>query len=310
MSMGEIDISWEALRRIVQDWAGSSAEPSEFEPLVGGCINTTLLLKLKDGTKAVLKVSPYRVDRSFEREATQLTLLKTLGVPVPEIYAWKIGSLDDPISYLLMQFVESVDFAHARSLCTSEEYDDLQRDLAEIVLKLHDKTSERYMRIMEGGETFERWPAFYRHVYDSILHECEKHPLLPKHCKKPIHKIHEKLDRLIAHGDKPRLVHWDIWATNVLARKNGTGKWRIAALLDPNCKYAHAEAEIAYMQLFHTVNPTFMHAYQQVHKLSDDYHRYRKPIYQLYPLINHLRLFGAEYVKPLAAAVEKCSALV
>src|SRR5688572_23336652 len=128
MSIGEVDISWEALRRIVQDWAGSSAEPSEFEPLVGGCINTTLLLKLKDGTKTVLKVSPYRVDRSFEREATQLTLLKTLGIPVPEVYAWKIGSLDDPVSYLLMEFVEGADFAHAKSLCTPEDYDDLQRN--------------------------------------------------------------------------------------------------------------------------------------------------------------------------------------
>ena len=310
MSMGEIDISWETLRRIVQDWAGTSAEPSEFVSLEGGCINTTLAITLKDGTRAVLKVSPYRVDRSFEREATQLTLLKTLGVPVPEVYGWKIGSLDDPISYLLMEFVEGTHFARAKSLCSPEEYDDLQRHLAELILTLHAKTNERYMRIMEGGETFERWPAFYRHIYDSILHECERHPLLPRSCRKPIHKIHEKLDRLIVHPDRPRLVHWDIWATNLIARKCADGKWKIAALLDPNCKYAHAEAEIAYMQLFHTVNPAFMQAYQQVHKLTDDYHRYRKPIYQLYPLMNHLVLFGAEYVKPLTTAVERCAALV
>ena len=308
--MGEIDISWDSLRRIVQDWSGSSAELSEFVPLVGGCINTTLLLKLSDGTKAVLKVSPYRVDRAFEREATQLTLLKSLGVPVPEVYRWRIGSLDDPVSYLLIEFVEGTHFAHARQHCTPEEYDQLQRHLAEIILLLHGSTNERYMRIMEGGETFEKWPQFYRHVYDPIWHEAEKHPLLPKGCKKQIHKVHEKLDRMIAHSDKPRLVHWDIWATNLLAKKNGDGRWKIAALLDPNCKYAHAEAEIAYMQLFHTVNPAFMQAYQQVHKLSSDYHQYRKPIYQLYPLINHLNLFGAEYVKPLSAAVERAASLV
>ena len=310
MSIGEIDISWDSLRRIVQDWAGTSAELTEFEPLVGGCINTTLLLKLKDGTKAVLKVSPYRVDRAFEREATQLTLLRSLGIPVPKVYSWKIGSLDDPVSYLLIEFIEGTDFGQAKRLCTEEEYDHLQRHLAEIVLALHQNTNARYMRIMDGGESFDTWPKFYRYVYDPILIEAEKSPLLPKGCRKQIHKVHEKLERLIVHGDKPRLVHWDIWATNLIARKTGDGKWKIAALLDPNCKYAHAEAEIAYMQLFHTVNPAFMHAYQQVHKLSNDYHNYRKPIYQLYPLINHLRLFGAEFAKPLIAAVDRCAALV
>ena len=75
-------------------------------------------------------------------------------------------------------------------------------------------------------------------------------------------------------------------------------------------RYAHAEAEIAYMELFHTITPAFTKQYQQHHKLSNDYHKFRKPIYQLYPLINHLRLFGAEYAKPLAAAVEKTTALV
>ena len=41
-----------------------------------------------------------------------------------------------------------------------------------------------------------------------------------------------------------------------------------------------------------------------------EYHQYRKAIYQLYPLLNHLNLFGAEYVKPLMAQVEKVSAVV
>ncbi len=310
MSIGEVDISWDSLRRIVRDWAGTSAELIEFEPLIGGCINTTLLLKLKDNSKAVLKVNPYRVDRSYEREAAQLTLLRSLGVPAPEVYRWKIGSLDDPVSYLLIEFIEGIDFAHAKTRCTPAEYDDLQRHLAEIALSLHARTNAKYMRIMEGGESFDHWCTFYRHVYDPILHEAANHPLLPKGCRKQVHKIHEKLERLIAHPDRPRLVHWDIWATNLLARPDADGKWKIAALLDPNCKYAHAEAEIAYLQLFHTVNPAFMSAYQQVHKLSPDYHHYRKPIYQLYPLLNHLRLFGAEYVKPVAAAIEKCAALV
>jgi fructosamine-3-kinase len=310
MSMGEVDISWQSLRRIVQDWAGTSVELVEFIPLHGGQINTTLELHLNDGRKVVIKVSPHRVDKAYEREAYQLGLLKSCGLPVPEVYRWKIGSLDDPFSYILLEFVEGIDLGEAKKRASAEEFDALQAHLAERVAAMHDHTNANYMRVIEGGHSFDTWAAFYRSVYDPIWHEAEKHKLLPKSCRKHIGKLHERLERLIGHGDQPRLVHWDIWNTNVLVRQNGDGKWHVAALLDPNCKFAHAEAEIAYMELFHTITPAFLKAYQHHHKLPADYHKYRKPVYQLYPMLNHLNLFGEAYVKPLAAAVEKTHHLV
>ena len=77
------------------------------------------------------------------------------------------------------------------------------------------------------------------------------------------------------------------------------------ALLDPHCKYAHAEAEIAYLELFQTITPAFLRAYQRQHKLPAEYHRIRKPVYQLFSLINHLHLFGQEYLKSVMGAVDK-----
>jgi fructosamine-3-kinase len=138
----------------------------------------------------------------------------------------------------------------------------------------------------------------------------EKSPLLPVKCRKTIHKLHEKLERLIAHDDCPRLTHWDLWSTNVLCRLDVTGRWRIAAVLDPHCKFAHFEAEIAYLELFHTVTPAFLKAYQQTRKLGADYHRFRKPVYQLYSLLNNVYLFGEKYAKPLLAAVERVGQIV
>ncbi|MEO6435746.1 MAG: fructosamine kinase family protein [Tepidisphaeraceae bacterium] len=310
MSNGDVDISWQSLRRIVQDWAGTAAELSEFVPLHGGQINTTLDLHLKDGNRLVIKVSPHRVDKSYEREAYQLTLLKSCGVPVPEVYRWKIGSLDDPFSYILLEFVEGVGMAEAKQQTTPEEFDALQVELAELVGKMHDNVNAKYMRVMEGGDSYESWPAFYRAVYDPIWQEAEKEPLLSKHCRKQIGRIHERLDRLVAHHDQPRLVHWDLWNTNILVRRSADGKWRVAAVLDPNCKFAHAEAEIAYLEMFHTVTPAFMKRYQQHHKLPPEYHQFRKPIYQLYPMINHVRLYGESYLKPLTAALERTNHLV
>src|SRR5947208_5611648 len=130
------DISWPVLRRIVQEWAGTSAELAEVTPLDGGNISTTLLLTTNRGDKSVLKLSQHRVDRTYDREAYQLGLLRSLGLPVPQVFGWRIGTLDDPHSYLLMEFIDGVDLAHARKICDEAQFDELQRQLAQIVVTM------------------------------------------------------------------------------------------------------------------------------------------------------------------------------
>ena len=307
----EVEVSWQMLRQIVQDWAGAGAELAEVTPMSGGCINTTLALTTRDGERAVLKITPHRVDKTYADEAHQLKVMQEAGVPVPEVYVCRSGTLDRPFSYILMQFVDGIDLSAAKAACTADEFDQLQSHLAELVLLLHDHRSPHYMRVThDEPKRFERWHECYRDIYDGIWHEVEKGGALPIKFRKQMSRIHERLERLLAHDDCPRLTHWDLWATNVLARRDDTGRWRIAALLDPNCKYAHAEAEIAYLELFHTATPAFLKAYQQHHKLDPAYHQVRKPAYQLYSLLNHLRLFGHEYLKPLTAMIERVGALV
>jgi fructosamine-3-kinase len=311
------DISWPVLRRIVRDWAGESAELVEVDALDGGSISTTLLLHTKAGDKAVLKLSQHRVDTNYQREAHQLNILRNLGIPTPRVYSWKTGTLEDPHSYLLMEHMSGVDLSHARQQGSGDDYDALQRQLADIVATMHSVTGANYCRLLPdelrestGAKRHDRWPAFFREVYDPIWHEASKMPVLPLKCRRTIGRIHERLDKLLAHDDVPRLVHWDIWSSNILAAPDDTGRWRITALLDPNCKFAHAEAELAYIELFHTGSGTFNKAYHERHKLDDGYHRIRRSIYQLYPLINDLQLFGSEYAKPLMAAVERLAPMV
>ncbi len=311
MALRENDISWQVLRRIVQDWAGQAADLAEVKSLVGGCVNTTLAITTLQGDRAVLKIAPHRVYPALMREAIQLKLLRDVGMPTPQVYSWKIASLDDPHSYLLMEYVDGINLGQARKQCTSDEFDGLQRHLAQLIVQLHANTGQRYLRA--GGQNdqqFDNWPQFYRHVYDPIWDDVAKTPTFPSKLKKQIGRIHDKLDQLLAHDDRPRLVHWDIWATNILVGVNGDGHWRVKALLDPNCKYAHAEAEIAYMELFNTVTPAFLKEYQRVHKLSSAYQNLRKLVYQMYPLINHVHLFGNGYLKPLEAAVHKLAAVL
>ncbi|HUB24515.1 MAG TPA: fructosamine kinase family protein [Tepidisphaeraceae bacterium] len=305
------EISWPVLRRIVQGWAGSSAELAEVAPLAGGCISTTLALTLADGAKAVLKISAHRVDRSYQREAHQLDLLRSAGLPVPRVHTWKIGSLDDPFSYILMEFVDGVDWSHARRATSPQEFEALQLHLAELLRTLHETTTQVYCSAEpEPEHRNQSWPAFYHGVFESIWREVEKLPVLGPKDRKLINRVRDRLDRLIDHNDRPRLVHWDLWSSNLLARRDESGRWRVAALLDPNCKYAHFEAELAYLELFQTIGPAFMKAYQRDRKLTDEYHRVRKPVYQLHSLLNHVHLFGDQYARPLAAALQKVSPLV
>jgi fructosamine-3-kinase len=308
----EMDISWQVLGRIVQDWGGAAAEIAEITPLHGGCINTTVAMQLTDGRKVVCKISPHRVDRSYINEAHQLKFMAGLGLPVPEVYTAKVGTLDDPFSYILMEFIEGTTLHRAKLKSSPEEFDELQTHLAEMILMLHERTAPAYARVEvePAPPQFNSWPCFYRDVFDPIYRDVVKTPALPIKTRKHIGKIHERLDRLLQHDEVPRLVHWDVWSTNIVVRRDESGKWKIAALLDPNCKFAHFEAEIAYMTLFHTTTPAFLKAYQRHRRLTDEYHRVRKLIYQLYFLLNHVTLFGGEYVKHAVAAVDQLGAVV
>ena len=123
MTPYDVDIPWPVLCGIARQWSGDAVQLESVTPLAGGSINTTLRLCLNDGQRAVLKITPHRVDKSHADEAWQLALLKEAGLPVPEVYRYNIGSLDDPFSYILMEHVEGLDLneaagdLHARAVC-------------------------------------------------------------------------------------------------------------------------------------------------------------------------------------------------
>ena len=270
-----------------------------------------MALRTSTGDRAVLKITPHRVDRSYADEAHQLDVLRAAGLPTPQVYRVEVGSLDRPFSYMLMEYREGTDLAHAKAACTREEFDALQVELAGMVRQLHANTHGHYHRLTAGEpKPFDTWPALYREAFDPIWQEAERNGHLPPKCRKLVAKIHERLPTLLGHDDCPRLLHGDLWSSNILAKQGDDGAWHVSAIIDPYCKFGHTECELAYLELFHTVNGSFMRAYQGDKHLSNDYHRVRKPVYQLYEMLNHLQLFGPEYLKPTLAAAEKLSHVV
>ncbi|WP_028115405.1 fructosamine kinase family protein [Ferrimonas senticii] len=93
-------------------------------------------------------------------------------------------------------------------------------------------------------------------------------------------------------GHKPdaSLLHGDLWRGN-MAFVDGVG-----CLFDPACYYGDRETDLAMTELFSPLPSDFYHGYDAEWPLDKGYQQ-RKPIYQLYHLLNHLNLFGGSYLQ-------------
>jgi fructosamine-3-kinase len=85
------------------------------------------------------------------------------------------------------------------------------------------------------------------------------------------------------------LLHGDLWGGNWLVTAMGE-----PALIDPAVYYGHREADLAFTELFGGFPAAFYQAYQSAWPLDPGYEE-RKPLYNLYHLLNHLNLFGESY---------------
>ena len=95
----------------------------------------------------------------------------------------------------------------------------------------------------------------------------------------------------------PSLIHGDLWKGNILFNMNGV------ALIDPALYFADKEMELVYILLFDTFGETFFEHYTEVHPLSADFYDVKRPLYQIYPLLVHVALYGKSYTGRLEACM-------
>jgi len=106
----------------------------------------------------------------------------------------------------------------------------------------------------------------------------------------------------ILEGHRPiaSLLHGDLWSGNAGFMPSGP------IAFDPAVYYGDREADLAMTELFGGFPREFYEAYGEAWPLDDGYER-RKPMYNLYHLLNHLNLFGAGYLRQVEAALRLVS---
>ncbi len=90
---------------------------------------------------------------------------------------------------------------------------------------------------------------------------------------------------------EPSLLHGDLWSGNSGFNEHGE-----PVFFDPACYYGDREMDLAMSELFNGFSPDFYQGYHEVFPIDAGYPQ-RKPLYQLYHLLNHFNLFGGHYLQ-------------
>ena len=94
------------------------------------------------------------------------------------------------------------------------------------------------------------------------------------------------------------LLHGDLWSGNAAQCSDGA-----PVIFDPACYYGDRETDIAMAELFGGFPTSFFAAYRAAWPLDSGYEM-RKPLYNLYHILNHFNLFGSAYLGQAQRMIE------
>jgi fructosamine-3-kinase len=258
----------------------TGVDPTRLHRLAGGDLSEVLIVERSDGRTAVAKGGP-----SSGTEATMLRTLRDAGIPAPAVEAEHEG-------LLLLDHIENDGIFSPAAW----------RDIGAALQKLHSREGSGYgwpvdyrlgtveLDNRQGSD----WPRFWGE--QRLLPTAA---LLDRPWRERVEQLVARLPHLLPHSPAPALLHGDLWRGNILVAGG-----KLAALIDPALYHGDAEVDLAMLTLFDTPPDDFWVAYGD---LASGWEQ-RRPIYQLFPALVHLRLFGAAYagmVERLLAAVDQ-----
>lgn len=259
--------------------------------LTGGKISEVVKLDLNRGDSIVAKVGGGALDLTIE--GYMLRYLRAYSaLPVPEVFHAEQD-------LLLMQYIEG-----------KNSWDDASlRQLGAMLGHLHQISSPQFGLeratligpLHQPNPLSTSWISFFRdHRLRYITELASQSDALPAELETRLLRLAENVGRYLIEPEQPSLIHGDMWRTNVIVR-DGT----VVGILDPAIYYAHNEMELAYMTLFDNLSEDFFASYSEISAIEPEFFSVRKHVYNLYPLLIHLIIFGDKYIQPIDASLKR-----
>ncbi len=309
--------------------AALGLRPLKTRPLGGGCIAEVAAVDLPDGRRLVVKRGPPRTARpaggdpsdggagGLALEGWMLGVLGRHGLRVPEVlYADAEllvmtrldagGRLDTPNQG---QAGEARTAEARTGEVRTGEVRTAEIRAAEAIAALHAHTAPAFgleRDTVIGGlpqpnAWLPRWLPFF--AERRLLHMAglaAGRGRLPGADLARVERLAGRLERYLGEPARPALLHGDLWGGNVLVGADGR-----PGFIDPAIYYGHPEVELAFTTLFGTFGRPFFRRYAELAPLEPDFFEVRRDLYNLYPLLVHVALFGGGYLDSVRRVLDR-----
>ena len=272
---------------------GQNLTVDEYTFTGGGCINQSIKITAGSDT-FFLKWNESDAEDMFACEARGLHLLQQNSrFKVPEVLGR--GKIYDK-HFLLLEF-----------LSATAENAAFTRNFGQYLAEMHGQSTTAF------GLDHHNYIGTLPQINDwqssaaAFFIECRLKPMagrafyeekLTLDEYKRFDTLYQQLPNLLP-DEPPALLHGDLWSGNIMPVAGST-----PALFDPAVAYGLRESELAFTQLFGGIDYAFMHTYQEVFPLQPGFEE-RIALYNLYPLLVHLILFGEGYKTTILSTLKR-----
>lgn len=265
-------------------------------PISGGDINRAYRIQTHSAAYFVKVNDIPDANRMFLAESSGLELMRSVpGVRTPQ--AFTIGRAQGE-AFLLMEWLATSNSGRNRGAA--------QELLGRMVACLHRHQSNRYGldydnfigKLSQTNTPTMDWTTFF------IRHRLQKQldiggpDMVGARLRKQFGQLFDRMDSLYPN-EPPSLLHGDLWGGNYLITDSGQ-----PALIDPAIYYGNREMDIAMTKLFGGFSEHFYMAYHEAYPLQPGWED-RIDLWNLYPLLVHVNLFGASYLDALQGNLKK-----
>lgn len=265
-----------------------------FQFVGGGCINFAGKLETSKGTFFLKWNERNRYPLMLNTEARGLALLRA-GTKdlIPETYAAKET---DNFQFLILEWITP----SARSR-------EFNQTLAQELSTLHRNSNSTFGlsysnyigSLVQSNAPLSSWVEFF--IEERLvpqMEKCLRSGAFTKSYSGLFDSLFQKLPGLLPE-ERPALLHGDLWSGNVISNSAG-----LPRLVDPAVYYGHREVDLAIMKLFGGFDESFYSLYHDYYSLESGWVS-RTDIYNLYPLLVHVNLFGHSYVPQVVSILTK-----